>query len=184
MCDIEQIAWVTRDATHHIYDHTQMQLIATQMQLIATQLQLCHNNYFSTTMQLPYDTNHNGMLTSFSSIHQNLTNGTMNFFWWICFWNIDIHCPLWLLVWTLCIMHRCVTSTMFGSCFWFFLKKIIFSNNCWSPPPTPARVFYPVDPPKSEGIFVKPNNEASPKSVPSPSWTDISSIPLIRTDSS
>ncbi len=51
-------------------------------------------------------------------------------------------------------------------------------------PPTPARVLYPVDPPKSESIFVKLNNEASPKSFPSPSRMDISSIPLIRTDSS
>jgi hypothetical protein len=31
-------------------------------------------------MQFPYDTNHNGMLTSFSSICQNLTSDNMIFF--------------------------------------------------------------------------------------------------------
>jgi hypothetical protein len=25
-----------------------------------------------------------------------------------------------ILMWTPCIMHRCVISTMFGWCFWFF----------------------------------------------------------------
>jgi hypothetical protein len=30
------------------------------------------------------------------------------------------------LVWTLCLMHRCVISTMFGSCFSFFLKLLSF----------------------------------------------------------
>jgi hypothetical protein len=36
-------------------------------------LQLCHNNSFSTTMQFPYDYNHNVMLTSFF-IHQSKFN--------------------------------------------------------------------------------------------------------------
>jgi hypothetical protein len=40
-------------------------IIVYTMQLITTQLQLCHNNSFSTTMQLPYDYNNNIMLTSF-----------------------------------------------------------------------------------------------------------------------
>ncbi len=30
------------------------------------------------------------------------------------------------LVWTPCLMHRCVISTMFGSCFSFFLKLLSF----------------------------------------------------------
>jgi hypothetical protein len=47
------------------------------MQFITTQFQLCRNNFFSTTMQLPYDYNHNVMMMSFSFIHQNLTGGIM-----------------------------------------------------------------------------------------------------------
>jgi hypothetical protein len=35
-----------------------------------------------------------------------------------------------------CIMHMCVISTMFGSCFWFLKKTFIFSNNRWSPSPS------------------------------------------------
>jgi len=42
-----------------------LQLTAYTMQLNITQLQLCCNNSFSTTMQLPYDYNHNVMLMSF-----------------------------------------------------------------------------------------------------------------------
>ncbi len=39
---------------------------------------------------------------------------------WICY-------PIYtLLVWTPCLMHRCVISTMFGSCFSFFLKLLSF----------------------------------------------------------
>jgi hypothetical protein len=57
-----------------------LQLTIYTVQLITTQLQLCHNNSFSTTMQLPYDYNHNVMLTSLSSIHQILTRGIMRIF--------------------------------------------------------------------------------------------------------
>jgi hypothetical protein len=57
MSVIEQITWVAKDATHHMYD-----LIL--MQLIANQLQLNHDN-FSTTIQLPYDYNHNVMISFF-----------------------------------------------------------------------------------------------------------------------
>jgi hypothetical protein len=73
---------------------------------------------------------------------------------------------------------------------WFmflvFLKNFLSFQTTVGPPPRSFAflVLYPVDPPKSEGIFVKPNNEASSKSVPSSSRTDISSIPLIRTDNS
>jgi hypothetical protein len=49
---VNAIRQVARVATHHM-----------TIQLITTQLQLCHNNFFS--MQLPYDYNHNVMLTSF-----------------------------------------------------------------------------------------------------------------------
>jgi hypothetical protein len=55
------------------------------------------------------------------------------------------------LVWTPCIMHRCVISTMFGWCFWF-LKKIFFFQTTVGPPPSPRSfafltpVLYLVDP--------------------------------------
>jgi len=58
----------------------ELQFTVYTMQFITTQLQLCHNNSFSTTMQLPYDYYNNIMLMSFSSIHQYLTCGTMNIF--------------------------------------------------------------------------------------------------------
>jgi hypothetical protein len=51
----------------------ELQLIVYTVQLITTQLQLCHNNSLSTTMLLPYDYNHNVMLTSFS-IHPSKFN--------------------------------------------------------------------------------------------------------------
>ncbi len=57
-----------------------LQFTIYTVQLIITQLQFCHNNSFSTTMQLPYDYNHNVMMISFSSIHQNLTHGIMKIF--------------------------------------------------------------------------------------------------------
>jgi hypothetical protein len=37
-------------------------------------------------------------------------------------------------VWTPCIMHRCVISTMLGSCFWFFKKTFIFQTIVGPPP--------------------------------------------------
>jgi hypothetical protein len=57
-----------------------------------------------------------------------------------------------LLVWTPCIMHRCVISTMFGWCFWFFKKKFLFKQPLVAPPPPwsfafPTPVLYLVDPP-------------------------------------
>jgi hypothetical protein len=59
-------------STHNIYmlqmlsDKLQkLQLIIYMVQLITIQLQLYHNNFFSTTMQLPYDYIHNVMLLSF-----------------------------------------------------------------------------------------------------------------------
>jgi len=48
-----------------------------------------------------------------------------------------------LLVWTSCIMHKCVISTMFGWCFWFF-KKTFYSNNRWSPPHCPGLSHFPL----------------------------------------
>ncbi len=80
---IGQVARVASIATHRIYD--------------ATQLQLCCNNSFSTTMQLPYDYNHNVMLISFF-IHPSKFN-TWHYedlLWF--FWNTDIHHPLWLFI--------------------------------------------------------------------------------------
>jgi hypothetical protein len=70
-------------ATHHIYmlwvlldklqELQELQVTIYTMQLITTQLQLCRNNSFSTTMQLPYDYNHNIMLMS-SFIHPSKFN--------------------------------------------------------------------------------------------------------------
>jgi hypothetical protein len=42
-----------------------LQFTVHTVQRITTQLQLCHNNSFSTTMQLLYDYNRNVMLTLF-----------------------------------------------------------------------------------------------------------------------
>ncbi len=50
-----------------------LQFTIHMVPLITTQLQLCRNNSFSTTMQLPYDYNHNVMLTSFF-IHPSKLN--------------------------------------------------------------------------------------------------------------
>jgi hypothetical protein len=50
---IEQVAWVARNGTHHIY-FTLVQLITILSQL-----------FLSTIMQLPYDYNHNVMLMLF-----------------------------------------------------------------------------------------------------------------------
>jgi hypothetical protein len=74
-----------------------LQLTIYMMQLITTQLQLCCNNSFSITIQLPYDYIHNVMLTSLF-IHPSKFNmwHYEDFLWF--FWNIDIHCPLWLFV--------------------------------------------------------------------------------------
>ncbi len=91
-------------ATHRIYmlwmlsDKLQkLQLTVYTTQFITTKLQLCRTNSFSTIMQLPYDYNHNFMLTSFF-IHPSKLNPWHyeDFLWY--FWNIDIHCPLWLYV--------------------------------------------------------------------------------------
>ncbi len=59
------ITQVAEVATHCIYDANH---------------RICCNNSFPTTMQFSYDYNHNLVLTSFLSIHQNLTHGIMNFF--------------------------------------------------------------------------------------------------------
>ncbi len=64
-----------------------LQLTIYIVQLITTQLQLCCNNSFSTTMQLPYDYNHNVILMSFF-IHLSKFNT----------WHYDIHRPLWSFV--------------------------------------------------------------------------------------
>jgi hypothetical protein len=91
-------------ATYHIYtlwmllDKLQeLQLIVYTMQFITTQLQLFHNNSFSNIMQLPYDYNHNIMLTSFF-IHPSKFNTWQykDFLWFKK--NIAIHCPLWLFI--------------------------------------------------------------------------------------
>jgi len=67
------------------------------MQLITTQLKLCRNNSFSTTMQLPHEYNHNVMLTSYFIRPSKFNMWHYEDFLWF-FWNIDIHCPLWLFI--------------------------------------------------------------------------------------
>ncbi len=56
-----------------------LQLIVYIVQLIRTQLQLCCNNSFPTTMQFPYDYNHNVTLMSFF-IHPSNFNIIMKIF--------------------------------------------------------------------------------------------------------
>jgi hypothetical protein len=53
--------------------------------MVATQMQFYHNS-FSITMQLPYDYNHNLMLTSLFIHSSNITHGTMKTFGWVYFW--------------------------------------------------------------------------------------------------
>jgi hypothetical protein len=66
-----------------------------------TQLQFCQNNSFSITMQFDYNYIHDVMLTSLIIIHQLKYDmwhyekfGHKNHY----FWNINIYCPLWLLM--------------------------------------------------------------------------------------
>ncbi len=74
---IGQIAWVARNATPLISNHDLVQLVATQLQF--------YHNYFSTTMQLLMTTTIMSWWCHFTSIHQNLTHGTMRSFWWFFF---------------------------------------------------------------------------------------------------
>jgi len=62
--------WVLLDKLHKLHE---LQLTIHIMQFIVIQLHLCRNNCFSTTIQLPYDYNHNVMLTSFF-IHSSKYN--------------------------------------------------------------------------------------------------------------
>ncbi len=88
---IRQVARVAKDVTHHIYNHTLVQPITIQ-------LQFHYNNPFSTTMQFPYNHNHNVMLTSLF-IHSSKSN-TCHYegFLMNCFLTIDIHHPLWMFI--------------------------------------------------------------------------------------
>jgi len=81
-----------------------------------------------------------------------------------CPWKIsppvhNIACYI-LLVATPCIMHRCVISTMFGWCFWFFKKTFLFKQLLVPPSPWsfafPTSIFYPVDPPAWSFAFLTP----------------------------
>jgi hypothetical protein len=62
-------------AIHHIYTLWVLsdKLHIYTMEFITIQFQLCRNNSFSTTMQLPYDYNHNVMLKSFF-LHPSIFN--------------------------------------------------------------------------------------------------------------
>jgi hypothetical protein len=46
-----------------------------------------------------------------------------------------------ILVWTPCIMHRCVILTMFGWCVWFKKKKFLFKQPLVPPPPPRSFAF-------------------------------------------
>jgi hypothetical protein len=90
--------WVASDTYNSTYLYAVSAIRqVTTLQLITTQLQFCCNNSFSTTMQLPYDYNHNVLLMSFF-IHPSKFNTWYyeDFSWF--FWNIDIHHPLWLFI--------------------------------------------------------------------------------------
>jgi hypothetical protein len=86
--------WVLLDNLQNLQN---LQLTVYTVQPIIIQLQLCCNKSFSTTMQLPYDYNHDVMLMSLF-IHPSKFN-TWHYedFSWF-FKNIDIHHPLWLFV--------------------------------------------------------------------------------------
>jgi hypothetical protein len=56
-------------------------------------------------------------------VHQSTWETIQGTICWACLlprqgYCVQIHYRV--LVWTPCIMHRCVISTMFGWCFWFF----------------------------------------------------------------
>jgi hypothetical protein len=81
---IEQVAWIS---IHCIYNS-----------LWCNSLQLYCNNSFSTIMQLPYNYNHDVMLTSFF-IHSSKCNmWHYEIFLMGFFWDIGIHHPLWLFI--------------------------------------------------------------------------------------
>jgi hypothetical protein len=66
-----------------------------------------------------------------------------------------------LLVWTPCIMHGCVISTMFGWCFWFFKKTFLFKQplvppHCLGPSHFPLSFFNPLSPPGRSFAFPTP----------------------------
>jgi hypothetical protein len=72
----------------YIWSHSS----ATHCKVVATKLQ----QFFSTTLQLPYDYNYNVMLTSFF-IHSSNFN-TWHYEMVNFFWNIDMYHPLWLFI--------------------------------------------------------------------------------------
>jgi hypothetical protein len=71
------------------------------LQFIVYTVQLCQNNSFSINMQLRYNHTHDFMLTSLIVIHL-LKYDTWHYkklgINYILFWNIDLHCPLCLLM--------------------------------------------------------------------------------------
>jgi len=113
--------WVLLDKLQKLQE---LQLAVYMVQLIITQLQLCCNNLFSTTMQLPYDYNHNVMLTSFF-IHPSKFNmwHYEDFSWF--FWNIGIHYPIWLFVLgSLGLWHLAQSKKFTWHINWILKKKI------------------------------------------------------------
>ncbi len=92
---IRQIAWVARNATHLIYNHNLVQLVATQLQF--------YHNFFSTTMQLHYDYNYNVMMMSFyihSSKINTWHNQKLSCDILIKFWEQKIKLLLYIYIYT------------------------------------------------------------------------------------
>jgi len=83
MSAIGQVTRVARIATHRIYSATHYNFVI----IILFQV-LCKSPMITIIMSCWHH---------FSSIHQNLICGILFYFSWF-FWNIDIHCPLWLFV--------------------------------------------------------------------------------------
>jgi hypothetical protein len=88
MSVIGQVTRIARVASHHIY-------------IWCNSLQLYYNFVTTTPFQLLCNSPMTTIIMScwchFSSIHQNFNTWHYEDFSWF-FWNIDIHCPLWLFI--------------------------------------------------------------------------------------
>jgi hypothetical protein len=104
-----------------------LQLTMYTMQLIAIQLQFRQNNLFATIMQLHYNSTHDVILTLTIVIHiLNLTCSIMNIFWHNLFsQNIDLHCPLWLLM----MVRDCDMWHLFKNCHMAYINCILEKKN-------------------------------------------------------
>jgi hypothetical protein len=92
---IEQVAWITIDVTHHIWNCIQITLYHL---ICAIQFQLCRNNYYIIIMQLVCNYYGSVMLTSFFINPSKFDSWHYGDFWMkiIIFWNIDLHHQLFM----------------------------------------------------------------------------------------